>query len=103
MKYSDSIVSKVLTPRQVNRVCKLLLLGKIEPQDIAIKLDVTYWQINRIHNMLIHLIPTSKTKLHINITPVRYYKDEQEIKDSLNISYNPKDLKGWELETFKKL
>lgn len=104
MNYGKLITSKVLKPYQVDEICRQLIMGRINPADIARNYKVSYWQINRIHNVFINIYkPLSTSNVSFRGWTESYYKTEDDILKELELNYDHVELKGWELEQYNKL
>ena len=53
---------------------------------------------NRAYKLNLHLIPKVPEEIER-----KYYETEDDILQEINLSYDSENLKGWELEQFKKL
>lgn len=64
-------------------------------------IDNTAWQVNRVVHQLIYFKTLNKPPEDPG--PIEYYRTEVEIMEALTLEYDYRDLKGDELEIFKKL
>ena len=104
MNWGEQIKSTKLNEKQVDRVCKLFIIGDISSPKIAEIFNVKYHVINKIQSLFIPLyMKHRKGTVSMNLKTKLYYPKESHILEELELNYNDVQLTGWELEQFNKL
>tara|TARA_R110001592_G_scaffold109397_2_gene305061 strand:- start:583 stop:1020 length:438 start_codon:yes stop_codon:yes gene_type:complete len=95
-KLNLHLIPKVDINKQRESVFELIKKGYTIPE-INKKTNISIANINKFfeHNYLSNQIPEEIER--------RYYNTEEDILKEINLSYDSENLKGWELEQFKKL
>ena len=95
-KLNLHLIPKVDINKQRESVFELIKKGYTIPE-INKKTNISIANINKFfeHNYLSNQIPEEIER--------KYYDTEDDILKEINLSYDSENLKGWELEQFKKL
>ena len=95
-KLNLHLIPKVDINKQRESVFELIKKGYTIPE-INKKTNISIANINKFfeHNYLSNQIPEEIER--------KYYETEDDILKEINLSYDSENLKGWELEQFKKL
>lgn len=91
---------KKLSPEEIEEI--YLTFRKHSISTLAAQYGCSITQMNNIYSQCIHRMK-QEIALRERMPEYKYWNTEEEIFDALEPTYDPSELKGWELKEYRKL
>ena len=89
-----------LSPEEIEEI--YLTFRKHSISTLAAQYGCSITQMNNIYSQCIHRVK-QENALRERMPEYKYWNTEEEIFDALEPTYDPSELKGWELKEYRKL